>query len=70
VSPPVRRFWTGKLTHAAHQLSHSLPRGGSNLDDSPAVRGQWQSRAAVAWHRAFQRVYDVSHRACPLVPLF
>ncbi len=23
VSPPVPRFFTGKLTHAAHQLSHS-----------------------------------------------
>ena len=23
VSPPVRRSCTGKLTHAAHQLSHS-----------------------------------------------
>jgi len=27
MSLPVRRFWTGKLTHAAHQLAHSLPRG-------------------------------------------
>jgi len=23
VSPPVRRFYTGRLTHAARQLSHS-----------------------------------------------
>ena len=27
VSPPVLRFCTGKLTHAARQFSHSLPRG-------------------------------------------
>ena len=27
VSPPVRRLCTGKLTHAARQLSHSRRRG-------------------------------------------